>query len=53
MKTTAKPEPITRENIADMEKADVDDLQEMRGASTDENLREQRNRLIATMFVTT
>ncbi len=47
----ATPEPITREDIADMKKADVVELLEAHGASTDGNLPELRERLIATMFV--
>ncbi len=51
VKAVAAPEPITRKDIADMKKADVTELLEAHGASTDGNLPELRERLIATMFV--
>ncbi len=49
--TDEQTDPITRESIADMKKADVVDLLEMHGASTEGNLPELRERLIATVFV--
>jgi len=51
VKAVATPEPITREGIAEMKKADVTELLEAHGASTEGNLPELRERLIEVMFV--
>lgn len=49
-KTQNAPDPVTRESIAKMKKADVAELLQTHGADTAGTVDEMRDRLIAVMF---